>query len=574
MKHWFMITLSAGLLILLSVLFILSCNLNHRQYLANVQAIKGDLLAILNSETSALRNRIVAREKEIFALFDQPGLPFDLYAANQLFTINEGRVLPAGLSDILPQNALDAGTAHRAMELGRELQKSGRAEKAREYFEAAARIAVRNSDDLDTRVSAFMELLKMSEYRDPRLVFDILHALFDYPSTRLDEERAKRYEEILRSNVHHFDELKKQSMEMWKTANGITSVINDRTAPFKTVYEKSILSVNVKGQALLMSLDAVAHGTSNNIMQVSITDPGTAAALSHQMRSIPIYTWIPAKEFDTRTKSAERAYRLTNIILVILLAVMAGMGISIGIILKRQNEMTRLKSSFVSAVSHELRTPMALIRLYAESLASENQPPSTRERYTRAIMAETDRLSALVNNVLDFARMEKANMTLNIRNTDISKLCTEALDSFYFRMEKEKITLTRNIQPGLTSDVDPLAMTQVLFNLIDNAIKYSGENHKIEVELTADGEKKYLRVKDNGIGIPASLKPRIFTPFVRGEDDRVTTQRGSGIGLSITHHLLEKMHCSIRVFDNIPEGTVFEVILPAKEHGQNENTGC
>ncbi len=558
-----MITLSAGLLILLSVLFILSCNLNHRQYLANMQAIKGDLLAILNNETSALRNRIMTREKEIFALFDQPSYPFDLYAANHLFKISEGRASPAGFSDITPQNSLDTETARRALGLGYELQKSNRGEKAREYFETATRIAIRNPDDLDTRISAHIELLKASDYRSTRIVFGILYALFDYPGTRLDEERAKKYEEMLRKNIPHFDKFKKQSMEMWKTANGITRAISDRPAPFKTIYEQSILSVNVKGQALLLPLEAVTQGSSNNIMQVSTADPGPAAALLHQMRSIPIYTWIPAKEFEARTQSAERAYRLTNIMLGVLLVVMTGMGISIGIILKRQHEMTRQKSSFVSAVSHELRTPMALIRLYAESLASEDQSSSTRERYTKAIMAETDRLSALVNNVLDFARMEKENMTLNIRDTNLSKLCNEALDSFHFRIEKEKIKLKSRIQPGLSAAVDPLAMTQVLFNLMDNAIKYSGENHHIEVELFTDGGKKYLRVKDDGIGIPESLKPRIFTPFVRGEDDRVTAQRGSGIGLSITRQLLEKMQCSIRVFDNIPAGTVFEVILPS-----------
>ena len=573
MKHWFMIALSTSLLILLSALFILSCNLNHRQYLANVQAIKGDLLAILNNETSALRDRIMTREKEIFALFNEPGLPFDLYAANQLFTINEGRVCPAGLSDIHPQSAIDAGTARKALELGYELQKSDRTEKAREYFETATRITISNPDDLDTKISAYMELLKMSAYRNPRLVFDILYAMFDHPNSKLDETRTKKYEEILRTNINHFEKMRNQSMEMWKTANGITKVIGDRPAPFKTLYEQSILSVNVKGQALLLPLETVSQGTSNKITQVSATAPGSKAAISHQMRSIPIYTWIPAGEFEARTQSAERAYRLTNIMLVILLVVMAGMGISIAIILKRQHEMTRLKSSFVSAVSHELRTPMALIRLY-ESLTSEDRPPEMRERYTRAIMAETDRLSALVNNVLDFARMERENMTLNIRDTNISELINEALDSFRFRMEKENITLIKNIQPNLMAAVDPLAMTQVIFNLMDNAIKYSGENHKIEVELSADKERKHLRVKDDGIGIPDALKPRIFMPFVRGSDNRVTAQRGSGIGLSITHQLLEKMHSSIRVFDNIPAGTVFEVTLPSEGIGQNENTGC
>ncbi|MDD4870606.1 MAG: HAMP domain-containing sensor histidine kinase [Kiritimatiellae bacterium] len=562
MKRRFIVALTAGMIIVLSSLFILSCNLNRRQYLANVQAIKGDLFQILNNETSVLRNKILTREREIFTLFDQTELPFDLLVVNRLFFSREGWVYPAGLPDVLPQKALEPDMAQKALSLGLELKNSGRNEKAREYFEAASRIAIKKPDDLNVKISAYVELLKASEYRNLRIMFSTLYTLFDYPGIKLDEIQTGKYENILKDNVSRYDEFKKQSREMWRTAEGIAKTISDHPAPLRALYENSILSVNVNGQAFLLPFETVIQSASNMVMRIGTTAPGPEAALSDQVRPFPIYTWIPVKDFEARKKSAERAYYLTNIMLGILLAVMAGMGIGIGIILKRQHEITHLKSSFVSTVSHELRTPLALIRLYAESLTGENRDSKTKERYTRAIMAETDRLSALVNNVLDFSRIEKGTLSLSVRETDVSKLCNEVLDSFSFRLEKEKITISRKIAPDLQALVDPLALTQVIFNLVDNAIKYSGENHKIEIEMKSAEGKIVLCVKDDGIGIPDSLKPRLFTPFVRGEDSRVTTQRGSGIGLSVTNQLLERMQCSIRIFDNVPAGTVFEILLP------------
>jgi signal transduction histidine kinase len=118
------------------------------------------------------------------------------------------------------------------------------------------------------------------------------------------------------------------------------------------------------------------------------------------------------------------------------------------------------------------------------------------------------------------------------------------------------------MKSGLSALVDPLAVTQALFNLIDNAVKYSGDGRDIEVETGVQANNVVIRVKDCGIGVPDSLKWQIFLPFVRGDDSRVTSQRGSGIGLSVVKQLVEQMGGSIRMFDNTPKGTVFEVILP------------
>lgn len=351
--------------------------------------------------------------------------------------------------------------------------------------------------------------------------------------------------------------------DAWKAAEEWSQLLTNQAPPFRIPRDGSILSVNAKRQACLLPLEAFRNEDSSNaITHITTTAPGTKAALSRELRYPPVYVWIPTELFDARKQSVQQAYLITNVMLGVLLTVMVCLGFAIGMLVKRQHEMARLRSSFVSSVSHELRTPMALIRLYAESLAADNPPPGTKERYTRAIMAETDRLISLVNNVLDFSRLEKGALVLNVRSTDVSKLCNDVLESFTFRMEKEGLTLARNIAPGLTAFVDPLAMTQVIFNIVDNAIKYAGGASPIEVELLPADQEICFRVKDNGIGIPDSLKPRISLPFVRGEDSRVTAQRGSGIGLSVVTQLLDAMQGSMRFFDNVPRGTVFEVRLP------------
>lgn len=348
--------------------------------------------------------------------------------------------------------------------------------------------------------------------------------------------------------------------EAWTLSEAITQLATNRTAPFRMPYDDFILSVNARNQAYLLPLDLLRRDDASGVVpKVTTTAPGAAAADARQLNYPPVHVWIPAGQFDARKQAVEQAYRLTQAMLGILLGAMICLGFAIRMLVKRQHEMTLLKSAFISSVSHELRTPMALIRLYAESLTANQSPPAAKDRYSRAIMAETDRLIALLNNVLDFSRLEKGALVMDVRNTDLSTLLTQVLESFKFRLEKEGLTLASTITPGMTALVDPLAMTQVIFNLVDNAIKYSGGQSPLEVELVPAGKEIVLRVKDRGIGIPDSLKPRIGLPFVRGDDSRVTAQRGSGIGLSVVTQLLEGMHGAMRVNDNSPRGTVIEV---------------
>ncbi len=228
---------------------------------------------------------------------------------------------------------------------------------------------------------------------------------------------------------------------------------------------------------------------------------------------------------------------------------------------QRRLKLDTMRTDFIATVSHELRTPLSLIRLHAETLHHGRIPESKVGDYHQTILTEAERLTGIVNNVLDFSRMERGKLELHPEPTDLSALCERIIESFQSRLEQNGFELEQNIQPGIIFPVDALAYSQILFNLIDNALKYSDSEKNIRVELESTDDWNILCVSDRGIGIPDKLKKKIFDDFIRSNDRKVTAQRGSGIGLSVAKQLVEKMGGTIDVQDNKPEGSVFTVKL-------------
>lgn len=355
-----------------------------------------------------------------------------------------------------------------------------------------------------------------------------------------------------------------QSLDALRLARELSSFCTNMAAPFRIAFRSNVLSVDARGQACLLPIDIFrGKDPDRSPIMVDTYPPAGGARLLRQLRYPPVVVWMPDSVFAERRQPVERAYIMTNVMLAVMFVLLVGVGTGIVYISRRGHEMANLKSAFVSAVSHELRTPMALIRLYAESMAADSPPPGARERYAKSIVAETDRLLTLVNNVLDFSKMEKGLLRVECVEVDISKICSEALDLFKFRLERENISLVRSIEPGLAALADPVAATQIIFNLVDNAVTYSEAGSSVAVELARDGGRVRLHVKDNGAGIDDALKPHVFTPFVRGTDSRITSKRGTGLGLHVVSQLVERMKCTVRIYDNVPAGTVVEVTFPA-----------
>jgi PAS domain S-box-containing protein len=242
----------------------------------------------------------------------------------------------------------------------------------------------------------------------------------------------------------------------------------------------------------------------------------------------------------------------------------------------REVAADRIKSEFVATVSHELRTPMTSIKGYADLLllgAAGEITPEQR-RFLEVVKSNADRLSLLVNDLLDISRIEQGRAELDIRPVDMRELIDDVIASLEGRRENEG----RHIQiraevpaelPTLQGDYDRI--TQILTNLVNNAYQYTPDEGSVTVRAVPDGQGIQVDVIDTGIGIPDEDKPRIFERFFRGEDPLVMKTAGTGLGLAIVQRLVA-MHGGRIWFESQQGiGTTFSVWLPYQASGSGGN---
>jgi signal transduction histidine kinase len=230
----------------------------------------------------------------------------------------------------------------------------------------------------------------------------------------------------------------------------------------------------------------------------------------------------------------------------------------------KQVALARLKSDFVSNVSHELRTPLALIRLYAETLElGRITKDEKKNEYYSIIRKESERLTALINNILDFSRIEAGRKEYDFRETDIAELVRNTLDSYRFQIEQQGFALEEQIDPGIPKmKVDREAIARALVNLVNNALKYSDSEKFLGVRLYRENAVLKLEVSDRGIGIERHEQTRIFEKFYRTCDPLVHNTKGSGLGLSLVRHITHAHGGQVEV-ESIPgRGSKFTLSLP------------
>ncbi len=261
----------------------------------------------------------------------------------------------------------------------------------------------------------------------------------------------------------------------------------------------------------------------------------------------------------------ERFARISFLTLAALSLVLAG-----GIALTYRNvtkemALARLKSDFVSNVSHELRTPLSLIRLYAETLEMGRlTSPEKYQEYYCIIRKESERLTALINNILDFSRIEAGRKEYDFRETDMSELVHNTLDSYRYQLEQSGFQFEEKIDEVPPMRVDREAMARSLLNLVNNALKYSQDRKYIGVNLYRDNGSVKLEVVDQGIGIPHQEQEKIFEKFYRVGDPLVHNTKGSGLGLSLVRHIVEAHGGDVSVDSAPGQGSKFTIELPVK----------
>ena len=232
--------------------------------------------------------------------------------------------------------------------------------------------------------------------------------------------------------------------------------------------------------------------------------------------------------------------------------------------ISREMTLARLKSDFVANVSHELRTPLALIRLYAETL--ELGRLSAKEKYQeyfRIIREESERLTALINNILDFSRIDAGRKEYDFQETNLAELVRSTLDSYRFQIQQNGFGFEENISDDIPPiKVDREAIARSLLNLVNNALKYSKDQKYIGVSLYRVNGSVNIEVRDRGIGIPPNEQEKIFEKFYRCGDPLVHNVKGSGLGLSLVRHIARAHGGDVRV-ESVPnKGSKFTIALP------------
>jgi signal transduction histidine kinase len=236
-----------------------------------------------------------------------------------------------------------------------------------------------------------------------------------------------------------------------------------------------------------------------------------------------------------------------------LFAVYRMVGVTVGFAERRNN--------FVAAVSHELKTPLTAIRMYAEMLRDGIVPSESKRReYYGTITSESERLSRLVNNVLEFSRLEKGSRQMHLVVGPLGPVVEEMAELLRPHAEREGFTLQVECDPDLPpARYDRDALLQVLFNLVDNAIKYARDAQERSRRSADARGRRCGAVRDSGPGVPERHLARIFEPFYRGERELTRRHKGTGIGLALVRGLVERM--GGHVGGRNAEGGGFEVTI-------------
>jgi signal transduction histidine kinase len=268
-------------------------------------------------------------------------------------------------------------------------------------------------------------------------------------------------------------------------------------------------------------------------------------------------------------RSRSWIYGIASILLL------AAMVLGVALILRdiaREKHMARLRADFISNVTHELKTPLTSIRMYAESMIMGRVRSEERRReYLEVVVHESDRLKGMINNILEFSKMEKGSPEYHFVTTDLALLIREAISEMSHWFSQEGFEITSELDSNLHADVDPEKMKQALNNLFSNAIKYSPDNKQVYIRLFRKEDNVIIEVEDHGIGIPDDKLSKIFEPFYRiGQEEGAS---GTGLGLTVVKEIVEAHGGMITVASKTGEGSKFVITLNQQPAENENNTG-
>lgn len=232
--------------------------------------------------------------------------------------------------------------------------------------------------------------------------------------------------------------------------------------------------------------------------------------------------------------------------------------------LTRIRQLENTRREFVANVSHELRTPLSLIKGFVETLLNgAKDEPETATRFLQTIEKHTDRLTYLIEDLLTISRLESGQIVMNLHLVELREEAARVMDDLQARAAEKNVTLENLVPAGLSAQADADRLQQVLFNLIENAIKYGRDAGRVSIGGKSRSENDVeLWVHDDGPGIPAGARERVFERFYRVDRARSAETGGTGLGLSIVKHIVQAHGGEVGVKSEPGTGTTFFFTLP------------
>jgi signal transduction histidine kinase len=331
----------------------------------------------------------------------------------------------------------------------------------------------------------------------------------------------------------------------------------DRTVPDSPASNVALALIDVRGRSMLPSAVPVPPDAA----RAGRPAPGSP---DWYVAALPRAGSLSAEAArDVRRYALWLALVFSTVVVALLLAARS---------IRRELALARLRTDFVSNVSHELKTPLSLIRMFAESLREGWVSDAQRRDYYDVITRESERLTGLINNVLDFSRIEAGTRPYRFVLSDVRQVVADLLDRYESHLKAASIELVRRLPGGpVHARIDRDAIEQTLVNLLSNAVKYMGGPDRsprtVTVTLEALADRLELRVADTGIGMNDEQRRRIFQRFFRADDEAVRAVAGSGLGLTLVEAHVEAHAGTIAVDSEPGRGSTFTIGLPVTTEG-------
>ena len=224
-------------------------------------------------------------------------------------------------------------------------------------------------------------------------------------------------------------------------------------------------------------------------------------------------------------------------------------------------KVDHLKQNFISLMSHDLKTPVAKIAGIADILKNQYQNTEQQTEALQNIINSTKELNQFISSILDLTKIESQNFNLQRTSKDINKIIEQVVDKLQYEVDQYKVSLDSELEPLYPINIDPVLIRRVISNLIENALKYSGEGSRVVVKSWDDENWVYVEVRDNGRGMSQENLQNIFEKFYRVKNDSVHAIKGSGLGLYLVKYFIELHQGTIEVESKLGEGTVFTIKL-------------